>query len=282
MSQPWGISGTQFLVLYGIALVVAFGYALLLRWRLRRPQGPLPPLQVNVDELAFLVAGPGRAAEAAIARLVESGRVHVSRQGLLTAGVLTSSDPVEAAVLRVIEHTPRRGSYVIRKVTGSGAVSAISDRLVEHRLLVEPSAIRRRALLWLYLLMAVGVLRLVNGVRLGHPVGYLALLLLLTAALTIMLYRRGSRTRTRHGDKLCASVRASGANESNPWLRPSVALAGAGGSVALGGLAAFPDPTVRDALTAGTTTTGGGGGDGGCGSSDSGGGCGGGCGGGGE
>jgi uncharacterized protein (TIGR04222 family) len=250
MNYPWGISGPQFLVMYGVGLVLALVWALWLRYRVRRPEPPAPGLRVGVAELAFLAGGPRRVVEVAIARLVETGQIHVARSGLLTAANTTNDDDrVQEAVLREVGRRPRTTWSVVGNVLDGSAVATIGDRLVERRLLVAPAqatAVRKRAVLGLYAVGAIGVVRFGDGLRLGRPVGYLFVLLLLTAALTILLLRRRIKARTVHGDQVLASARGTDTNEPEP--HPAVALAGAGAAVAFGGLVAYPDLAMRSAL----------------------------------
>ena len=255
MGQAWGLTGPEFLALYGAGLVLALGWAALVRWRVRRPQEPVSWQPLDVAELAFLVGGPGRAAEAAVARLVEAGRVHAARNGQLTrAAGHTAHDPLDAAVLRELDRAPRMTGTVLRKVTASPAATAIGDRLVQQRLLVAPAAARsarRRAVAGLYLLFLIGLVRLGDGVWHDRPVGFLAVLLVLTVALAIPLRNRRVKARTVHGDRVVASAQGGNGHQPSSRLHPA-ALAGAAGLVALGGLAAFPDVAVRVVLVEST------------------------------
>lgn len=252
-----------FLVLYCAGLVAAFAWALRSRYQVRRPQAPASGQQLGAAELAFLAGGPRRVVETAIARLVETGQIHVARNGVLTAASTASSeDPVQAAVLLTVCQSPSSVTSVVRTVEKDPAVATIGDRLVAQRLLVTPAQAKRarqRPLFGFYVLAAVGVL---------WSDDYLVLPLLLTALLVIVLLKRKVKARTVHGDQVLASIRRIGVHESNRWLHPAVALAGVGGAVALGGLVAFPDPATRHALTPGntlgTTSSGGGGGGSGC------------------
>jgi uncharacterized protein (TIGR04222 family) len=251
VEHPWGIFGPVFLVMYCVGLVLAFGWALRVRYRVRRPAAPAPGQQLGVAELAFLAGGPRRVIEAAIARLVETGQIHAARNGELTAASTASSDDrVQAEVLRQVGRSSTAES-VEPNVSKSAAVVAIGDQLVEQRLLVAPAqamSARRRALLWPCAVGAVGLLGYVSGMNQGGPGGFLLVLLLLTAWLVYQLYKRKIKARTVHGDRVLASIRKKDGNEPDRWLDPAVAVAGVGGAVALGGLRAVPDDDVRLAL----------------------------------
>ena len=252
MDYPWGISGPQFLALYCIALGLVLGWALRARYRLRRPPAPAFDRRPELAELAFLAGGPQRAVEAAIAELVDAGRLHLARNGRLTAeSRARSDDELHDAVLRTVAGRSGSVGSVVRGLSDGKTVAAIGDRLVEGRLLVAPaqaSAVRRRTVLWSSLLGAVGVLRIIDGgLRHGRPVGYLAMLVLLTGVIVVVVLKRGVKARTVHGDRVLAAARGAEPH-SDVALPPAAVLAGAAGAVAFGGLVAFPDEAVRNAL----------------------------------
>lgn len=256
MNYPWGISGPVFLELYLVGLAVALAFAVVVRARVRRPPEPSPGQWVTVLDLAFLSGGPQRVVESAIARLVDTGMVRTSRGGMLTAvDGASTGDPVELAVLREIGAKPRSVATVVRKAARSKAVTRTGDGLVEQRLLVAPAAAREaqyRAVIGLFLLLAVGVARVVVGVRGGYPVTFLVMLLAGTAVLLFVLVKRRIQARTVYGDRVLAAARSGPSDVPNAWLSPAAAtgLAGAAGAVALGGLLVYPELAVRDALVA--------------------------------
>ncbi len=253
MDDPWGLSGPTFLALYGAALVIAVGYALLLRRRIRRPAPPESVRPVDLAGLAFLKAGPRRVVEAAIARLIETGALRPSRGGQVTSVGHYAPHPIDAAVLQQTGQLPRPLDTVIRRAAMSPAVTAVGDALVAQRLLIAPSvarSVQRRTVLGLYLLLLVGVARLVNGIMRDFPVLYLAGLLVVTLAAIVVLRRLRLPARTVHGDRVVAAATGGPMDHDrgSPWLGPSLVLTGAAGVVALGGLVMFPDLLVREAL----------------------------------
>lgn len=300
MDYPWGISGPAFLAMYIAGLVAMTGAALLVRWRVRRPRGAGTG-HVDLAGVAFLAGGPRRVVEMSIAKLLESGGLRPSRGGQVAAVTGTAPHPIDASVLAETGPLPRQVDTVIRRVSGGPAVTAVGDLLVSQRLLVPPAtarAVQRRAVVGLYLLLAVGVVRLVTGIVGDYPVDSLGVLLLLTAAITAVLRTRRVPARTVPGDEALAAARDTGWDQPHTSPSRAVAIAGGAGLVALGGLAAFPDAAIREALVVSATdgarswaytSSSGGGGCGSyssCGSSGDGGGsggssCGGGCGGGG-
>lgn len=257
MDVLWSISGTRFLVAYGVALALALVAASIIRWRVRRPPASNPAEPLGVAELAYLTGGPRLTVAAVIAELVESGKARVSRGGSVMATSTASTDPIEAEVLRGVAGRPQLASTIVAEVADSSPVLAVRDRLVERGLMVAP-ATARAARLWavaaLYGLAVVALVRHVFAVRLGFPVGYLSVLILVNLVLAVTLQRRGVRLRTVRGDRLVASVRDRSVRDRShlgpqldPWL--DAAVAGAGGRVAVEGMSAFPEATIRRELT---------------------------------
>lgn len=91
----------------------------------------------SAEEIGFLAGGPGRAAEAALARLMDGGHVRVSREGLVTAvhqnghGATT---PVEAYVLSGLQGAARPLPQVIHIAAASHEMAALHHSLVARGL----------------------------------------------------------------------------------------------------------------------------------------------------
>ena len=105
------------------------------------------------EELGCLAGGPGRAAEVALARLLQAGLVRISRDGVVTAvhqnpGRVT---PLEAHVLQGL-----RGRRYLDEVLRDAAVSAEAEGLRSHLagrgLLRRRRSLRPRLYPWLFTL----------------------------------------------------------------------------------------------------------------------------------
>jgi uncharacterized protein (TIGR04222 family) len=81
MDQPWGLSGPQFLLVYGAGLVVALAAPSLLRLLVRWVPGTRFDRQLGACQAGYLAGGPGRAAEVVIAELVSRGALRVDSTG---------------------------------------------------------------------------------------------------------------------------------------------------------------------------------------------------------
>ncbi|MFF1611783.1 TIGR04222 domain-containing membrane protein [Amycolatopsis sp. NPDC058278] len=294
MTDPWGISGPDFVVLY-IALL---GAVLLVRlvvtgiavsWA-RRPGRAQPGPPPTVYQLAFLAGGPDRATDAAIAALVERGQLRVNSYKQISK---TGTRPVEPLERAVFDIAKLKTTAVIRaKVRGSAAMRALADSLDERGLL--SSANRQARTFGLVLQLAVlvlGIARLVNGVSLGRPVGILLFLTLLATVLALASaagLKTAARRPSAAGHRVLGQARAAASGPMPAGaLAGGVLLGGAVAAVALGGWAMYPDDELSAALMP-SAGSGGGGSSGGsscsssscssgssCGSSCGGGGCGG-------
>jgi len=349
MNQPWGLSGPQFLWIYGAGMA-AFVAAPLLLVLLARTFGTsvrgTEPI-LDAYQVGYLARGPQRAAEVVIGELTASGALRVD-----STGKITQASPAELAAWSatcphgIAVHAVPDGlstQKVQRRLAKDPGIVAIGARLRAERLLMTRSwviaVLVTSATLWLALMIA-GALRLAEGSHNHRPTGYLGGLYFWTVLLglySVLWLRRLQPIRTRAGaeylkrlgqrevakqvkeqlavqrkaeqaaqraerkarraarrggtvpaaDATIASTAFAGATVLGPEPARSApaessaslpGLTAAGGEaallgIALAGLAAVEDPTLRTALLAGMPSSSGGGGcgGGGCG----GGGCGG-------
>ncbi|HEX4361302.1 MAG TPA: TIGR04222 domain-containing membrane protein [Pseudonocardia sp.] len=144
--------------------------------------------------------------------------------------------PLELAILSATD-LPVPYSRLQSDPAVVGALRALLDELVQHRLLVSEQR-RDRLRLWglaLFGLFALGVWRLVDGIGNGHPVGFLVPPMLLAGAGTALWYLRLPR-RTPSGDAALARLRREYA-----YLVPSMCpgWAASGPAAAALGVAVF-------------------------------------------
>jgi uncharacterized protein (TIGR04222 family) len=236
MGHPWGLSGPDFLWLYGSALVLALGVATYLRWKARRPRlaGPAPVTDAN--EVAYLVGGARQVVETSLARLIGQGVVRVSREGTVATTTSSVPDPLDQAVLERVSTRGRRLHTVLDRAAGVKPIAGVAEHVAALGLQVSPAKARRTRLLGLilpYLLLAVGLARLVTGIAGHYPVGFLVLELLAALVLVVVLHAWDVVSRTVHGDAVVAAARGAG---------------DAATLVALDGIGAYPDRDIASAL----------------------------------
>lgn len=299
VSQPWGLSGPQFLGVYAAAFVASLLVVAAVRSALRRGPARIPTAdasRADVYTLAVLNGGRDRVVDTAVQALVAGGQLRVSRDHkIAVCGLAAPDEPVQQAVLACVERLPLSD---LRRVRTAGRdtepVVRVEQAAVDSGLLLGADRMRsaRAAALIPAAVVGVAVARLVNGVRLGRPVGFLVLALVAGVVVTVIAAAAVSRG-TRAGERLVERARQAhatapegfgsygsrGAFAAAGLLVPAEVL-----GVAVLGVGGVLDPELRTALYGAPSSSGGGssGSGGSCGSGDSGGGCGGGgCGGGG-
>lgn len=253
MSQPWGMSGPQFTQLYLVLLAVPVLVGAI--WRQAqimstKPDGRPRP-SVTVHHLAYLVAGPRRVAESAVAALIDAQYLRTDSQGVLHRCATTEpADPMERAVSRVADGNRVRDIPPLVTAT----VELLAADLAARGLVVPVRAValRRRTVAALYAVVGVlGAARLVNGVQLDRPVGYVELMLVVDLVAVLVAVRVAARGRpnltTPAGQRL---VRAAGAQRVTDSVvgHAGMVLGGAAAGVALYGLLTYPDEEIVSAL----------------------------------
>jgi uncharacterized protein (TIGR04222 family) len=247
MDRPWGISGPDFLLIYGICLVVPavvglVWTAIAARRRVRAAAAEDDPLP-SPHHLGYLARGPVRAVETAISGLLAAGHLRVSTHGRISVtGRPEVEDPVERAVLELCRTTGGATAYqVIGTVHNSAAVTAIR-RDLERRGLVVSDGGRRLALITVLglsvLVLAFGMTRWITGLTLRQPIGYLSLLLVVALAgvgVSVLLVLRRSRfARTDAGN--------AALHRAVVWLPDAER------TMVHEGLRSYPDAEIRQAL----------------------------------
>jgi uncharacterized protein (TIGR04222 family) len=258
MQRPWGLSGPEFLQLYWIGLALAVLVAVVVRVRVRAGHSSQPVRSLDMDELAYLAGGPKRVVETAIARLLTTGELRTSRRGAVqVTSTAQSLNPVDRAVIADSQrYVNRTVNLMIPAMSRDGVVLAIGQRLEDMGLVVNPAVAKsalRKGSIALWVLLAIGVVRWLNGITIDAPVGWLTLQLVITGVLIFVLTRRGKHLRTSKGNSVLDAARTTkghGAAASDAAL-----YAGAAGVVLFGGLAVHPDLAVRSSLLASSSGT---------------------------
>jgi len=201
------LTGGPFLALYGVLMVAVIiaGFAIP-RWL--RPDGNNTRV-TDPDELAYLAGGPLRYVDAVVARMLAAGKIAVEGRNearIVAPPVLTSSP--ERSVLAL--PTPSPWGRVMKAV--SPHARAVEDRLVGKGLLIDRGVVQQLRL-WqtspYVLLILFGAIKWEVGVGRGRPVGFLTLLLIVTAVLALIRFAAIDR-RTRAGVEALASARSNG------------------------------------------------------------------------
>ncbi|GLZ38962.1 TIGR04222 domain-containing membrane protein [Actinokineospora sp. NBRC 105648] len=259
MNEPWGIAGPDFLRVYlvGAAFAILIAGAVRIMARTGAAAHRTGTGQLTVAELAYLAGGARRVVELSVARLLDAGKLRPSRGGRVQAveGAASGTDPVDRAVLaETRRHKHRSVSLVVDRVVQLQAVTSTADALVAKGLLVDRRAARARlSAAPIAVLFAVGLVRWVNGVSQGRPVGWLSVALLGTLVLLVAVFRTPVPERTYAGTRRLAEARQAArhsrqAPPADPRITDYALVGGVAGMVALGGLASYPDADIASAL----------------------------------
>lgn len=313
MSEPWGLTGPQFLVIYGVGTAVVFIVPFVLRLLIRLGSGAGADRQLDPYEIGYLAGGPTRAAQVVIADVVDSGAVRVDSTGRVSVADRAAFDRQSAflsegaadGATQFPELWLPAGTSVHRlqgKIAKLPAIAAIKARLRAEGLIVSPA---RAAMVWIVsltlwaALFVTGGLRLAEGSHNHRPINDLQSLVILSAlaclvSLVVIGIRLANLT-TFRGARLLRRLRAAERRREKEaaWQSPAAASfspglaadgfgfgTGTGSAALLGvalvGFAAVEDASTRSALLAGLPSSSGGSSCGGGGGGCGGGGCGGG------
>jgi uncharacterized protein (TIGR04222 family) len=254
VSEPWGVSGTQFLIIYVILLggsIAGASFALAkVRSSSARMSHGTPKL--GVYDTAYLAGGPDRVIDTAVAGLADIGRIRVEPDGRLTWVGQLARQPVELAVSERVNKSVGRLSDLRRALRHHPAITGIGRELAERHLVAEESKVTVAQLAtWsLAAPLALGVVRLAADLLAGQPNPSLLLLLAING-LGMAWLMRAQRFRTWYGDSVLRSLEQTTPPARFPGvghqLRDPLALAGAA-TVALFGFTAIYDRALREAL----------------------------------
>jgi uncharacterized protein (TIGR04222 family) len=274
------LSGPQFLVVYGVAFVASMVFALVVRLLVSRIGSRAAGRgagELSVLQAACLAGGWLRVLDTTIAGLAMWGALHVGRRGQLAAVPgAPLVEPIEPMVWPLAQF-PCTRQRVQKRLRSVPVRRAVERDLLDRGLLL--GRVRARVHRWVLLLpfavVVVGVVRLLNGLSLHRPVGDLVAELVFSGFVA-----SGAFAKTAGTAKFAPSP--AGRRALRPLRRmprrPNMAFAPAGMaagslvSVAVFGISAIADPSLRAALRTASSSGGGDGGGGSCG----GGGCGGG------
>jgi uncharacterized protein (TIGR04222 family) len=221
-SATWGISGGDFLLLFaGLAAAALLIAWLLRRWTLagagdERPAGSLHPYQV-----AYLSGGPARAVAAAVSALRLHDSIGATGKGRLTASgrLPAGATPLDVAIHDAVANNRIGHSKAL--TSDSRVRQALAELVTQLRdagLLLPPRARLRLALATLPLVavLALGGLRLADGIAAGRPVVFLFLGLGVVVMIEFVLLVQSAAARSRQGDRVLAEL-----NREYEHLRPN-------------------------------------------------------------
>ena len=188
--NPFDLSGPEFLLLYFcFSLLVIFAIAILRR---RAESGPAPKIDLGDPYLiAYLRGGEHEALRVAVISLVDRGMLVMDDQIIRSADHVTDDmvkHPIEYEVLKKFGD-PGEAPSIFKDDDLKSLIRPYRDKL-ERAGLMPDAAVRRdrlmRLLLALMALGVTGVIKIVIGISLGKPVGFLVVMMF--AAMVIAFF----------------------------------------------------------------------------------------------
>ncbi|GAA2781169.1 TIGR04222 domain-containing membrane protein [Crossiella cryophila] len=265
MTETWGLTGPQFLLLYGAGMLVSIVVAVWARRSSRRGRHGPPVGRLSPDDIAYLAGGGAQVVLAAVARMLEHNMVRASRDGTLTVTRVLPQHPLDREIVAMLNrsHTgTTRLRWLRDKYKNHKLVGQVRNRLISLGLVVPQGSQRVGKVIGAAtfgVLFMIGVARHSAGNASGKPVGYLTLLLTVTVLLAgLALWWPGARltfTGAETLKKLSGRIR----QRSTTTDQGDLVLVGSAAAflVAVGGVAAFPDEDVSQALAMPTAGSGG-------------------------
>ncbi|MDT9690132.1 TIGR04222 domain-containing membrane protein [Streptomyces sp. P9(2023)] len=204
----------------------------------------------DLPEAAFLIGGPPRVVDSALAALHADGRIAVGGPGIVVARPgAAPRDHVERAVLQELAAAPHGALHHLRlAVMRSPAVQEIGDGLAARGLMVDPAA-RRAGRRWCLMLAlgSFGLLILSFALSVGVDTGLYELPLIFKVGPVLFA---GIVTALLCGAYNAHRATPAGRRASLAYQRDHAYAPDAGHQVALRGLRAVPEPELRTQLIA--------------------------------
>ena len=217
--NPFAIKNTEFLIVLGLALASAVCGGRVIRSFLREPN-PRPEdddVQLDWEQTAYLAGGAGRLATATIAQLVGRGLAKVDGDGKRLVSVGVGSDDVGAVEKAVLRSLPVSNDAASLKPVQDAVEAAFAPRAAQMEEEGWTLATRDQFRIGLASLIPLAVVllclalpRLVTGVQVGRPVGYLVAEMFVGGILGLVLTLAGSLRLSNRGQAILAKQKERG------------------------------------------------------------------------
>ncbi|MEU7783696.1 TIGR04222 domain-containing membrane protein [Amycolatopsis sp. NPDC049159] len=243
MTDTWGIPGPVFAGLYlALLLLPALAAAVRGGLLLRGHAGGTPK---RPEELALLTGGRRRFGEYVVAGLLDQQVIRLAGNGRLSR---VKGTTIDSAGREALSRIGKNGSAVERVCDAAAehkTALELETSLIGRGLLADPRKLRST---WVttavayWVVVAVGLVRLIAGASSGHPVGILLGLLAVGVVVAITVTVKARKPRE-------VKATFAGRAAAEAARRAGTLVAGPAGAVAAGGLSAHPDKDVRLAVT---------------------------------
>jgi uncharacterized protein (TIGR04222 family) len=285
---PFNLSGGEFLILYGALCTVGLTAVVGLRIAAKADDEHRPSIasqDLTVDELAVLAGGGSRLAYLSLTRLYAERRIEVTKAGWFSSAKLIAkpgTEPITSAIDRDLYTEIKNGKSTNQLLkTIKPHYDRINQKLITMRLRQDSLFHSNAATGIIGAILAVGILRLIQGFWVGQEIGFLVVLTILFPIVAILVNNRRTkvtstgaaylkRSQERLGSDRRATVEDQSAGPNKDIVLLNVALLG---TAAIAGFDSFgPLAPVFQSMNSNSSSGGCGSG---CGSGCGGGGCGG-------
>ena len=199
---PFSLDGQGFLIFYGVLCAIGFATLTVLR------NAPKPSdhnrlnvqaSDLSVEELAVLSGGGARLAHLAITRLYAEDRIETSEAGWFSSRKFVAKSgkkPIASSIDRDLYAEIERGtatSQLLKSVKPH--YDRVNNKLIEFNLRDDSTFHSKTGMVIVAVILSLGLMRLIQGISAGRPVGYLVVCMFVFAVLGIFLnYRRSKIT----------------------------------------------------------------------------------------
>jgi uncharacterized protein (TIGR04222 family) len=218
----YDLNGPQFLFLYVLLLFAALAFSYH-QQRRHRPEGS-EQVSDDASMLAYLAGGADRVCDSAIMRLVMKGGIEYRSNGTFVLGSRdVAADPTEKVIVNTTMPTVK-ARFLARM---ERQIGQLEQRMTKVGLLTNDQQAKNLRLaqsLPLLLLFGFGFVKLIVGISREKPVGFLILLLLVTAVIGFVRYTRIDR-KTSAGIRALEESRAQNLRLNLAPTTPEMGLA---------------------------------------------------------
>ncbi|MEQ1635291.1 MAG: TIGR04222 domain-containing membrane protein [Methylococcales bacterium] len=214
------------------------------------PVHPQPIGQPSIEALAYLAGGSDRVIHTALVALIERGTLAISpdKNYLELISDEEPQTPMEREIIYGLKHSmlllnrQEIKALSVRLKQGSSLFKEVKNSLVDQGLLIPPAktdTIPNKIGLLFTPLFLIGLVRLIHGLHIGHPVGFLFLLLILVG-ISPLFFTVSSAKRTAYGNEILAEHKHS-LSIGESTIQPALSYA-----IAISGLAALSDTAFAE------------------------------------
>ena len=231
--NPFDWNGGTFIALYVVLMVVCAVATSLWRRALRDNGSSDNGFGLDPLEIAYLAGGNARVLDAAVADLMDRGAIEWDASSRRFVATGRNTENLPPLLNRIYRHLPNEGQPVKVAQRLDADLQPTVSKLETRGLLLDAGARTRASRLPLLIpaaLVLFGATKFFIGLSRGKPVEFLFILMLITAAVSLVTAKIKAGARSRAGDRVLAQLQTEYAHTARAprsgELPLAVALAG--------------------------------------------------------